>query len=105
MDSPLKKRIKAVAVIMTCGCPVCEKIKKDAIEKGIESWVDNLNILIGRKINMAGRRLKNDDTRPPQNPDVHQLWYDQMLGKVRRWDGKEWIDHNPGECAGQTGSD
>lgn len=50
---------------------------------------------------MTGRKLtrKRDTTRPPQNPEVGKLWYDEMLGRTRRWNGKEWEDTKPGDIA------
>lgn len=48
---------------------------------------------------MAGRKVKNDNTRPPQNPEKGRLWFDQMLGRTRVWNGKEWVDHVPGALA------
>lgn len=54
---------------------------------------------------MKGRKLTKgrDDTRPPQNPVVGQRWYDQMLGRVRKWDGKNWVDTKPGDLAKERG--
>lgn len=54
---------------------------------------------------MTGRKLtkKSDDTRPPQNPTVGQRWYDQMLGCVRKWDGKAWVETKPGDLAKERG--
>jgi hypothetical protein len=46
---------------------------------------------------MAGRRVKDDSTRPPENPYVGKLWHDAALGRLRRWDGKEWVDHATGK--------
>ncbi len=54
---------------------------------------------------MAGRITRNDDTRPPANPEKGRLFYDQMLERMRRWDGEKWVDHRPGEIAGINGSD
>lgn len=54
---------------------------------------------------MSGRKVRNDDTTPPQDPAVGRLFYDQVLERMRRWNGKEWVDHKPGYLAGQTGSD
>ncbi len=48
---------------------------------------------------MTGRKIPKhrDDTQPPQDPRVGKLWFDQALGKVRRWDGKEWVNFNSSE--------
>ncbi len=54
---------------------------------------------------MSGRKIKNDNTRPPQNPEEGRVWFDQALGRLRRWNGKEWVHHNPGELAGMNGSE